>query len=265
MLSSVPGKDHSREAFEAFAPYYDRFTAHHNCDAWTESLLGLARAHGLRGHRALDVGCGTGKSTLPLLSRGFQVTACDHSPAMLAQARTRTGGGADLHLLDARKLPALGRFDLIIALCDIVNYQVDPRELVAMFGGMAANLAPDGVVVFDANTLWIYANFWANHESATAGKAEVRWKCLAGPELAPGGLAIAQVQLVTAVRQENSAHYQRHHPRSVVEGALKAVGLEAVAVRGQFPDGRLELVLDERRHSKAIYVARLRPSDTERR
>src|ERR1700731_1482083 len=142
MPSPAVDANHAQVAFDAFAPYYDRFTAHHAYDAWMESPLGLAGANGLRGRRALDVACGTGKSVLPLLARGFQVTACDHSQAMLAKARVKTGDRARLYVLDVRALPALGQFDLITALSDIVNYLVDPNELVAMFRGMAANLAP---------------------------------------------------------------------------------------------------------------------------
>jgi SAM-dependent methyltransferase len=258
-------RTHALEAFEAFAPYYDRFTAHHDYDAWLEVLVDLATANGLRGRRALDIACGTGKSVLPLLAKGFEVTACDQSPAMLAKARAKTGDHARLHLLDVRELPVLGRFDLVTALCDIVNYLVDPEELVAMFRGVRANLASGGIFVFDANTLWIYDNFWAAHPSAEAEGTTISWECLVGPGLDPGGLAMARVHVAKATDHYASVHYERHHPRCVVEQALKSAGLEAVAVHGQFPDGRLEPVLVEERHSKAIYVVRRGPSVTERR
>ena len=47
--------------------------------------------HGLPGNRVLDAGCGTGKSFLPLLERGFEVTACDQSEAMLDVAASKAG------------------------------------------------------------------------------------------------------------------------------------------------------------------------------
>ena len=78
-------------AYDTLAPFYDRFTAHHDYDLWTRGLLRLAYGHGLTGKRVLDAGCGTGKSFLPLLERGFDVTACDQSSAMLEVAASKTG------------------------------------------------------------------------------------------------------------------------------------------------------------------------------
>src|SRR5919107_5351046 len=93
----------ARAAYDAFAPYYDRFTAHHDYDLWTSELLALAERHGLAGRRLLDVGCGTGKSFLPYLERGWAVTACDISPAMLTRAAAKAGGRVELAVADARR------------------------------------------------------------------------------------------------------------------------------------------------------------------
>jgi ubiquinone/menaquinone biosynthesis C-methylase UbiE len=46
-------------AYDSLAPFYDRFTAHHDYDLWTGGLLSLAYGYGLTGRRVLDAGCGT--------------------------------------------------------------------------------------------------------------------------------------------------------------------------------------------------------------
>jgi ubiquinone/menaquinone biosynthesis C-methylase UbiE len=74
-------------AYAALAPHYDKFTRHHRHDVWLERLEALARTHGLSGRRVLDVGCGTGKSLLPLLRRGYDGAGCDVSADMLSVAR----------------------------------------------------------------------------------------------------------------------------------------------------------------------------------
>ena len=103
--------DHARRSYDAFAPHYDAFTAHHDYPAWTATLERLARAAGLNGRRLLDVACGTGKSFLPFLQRGFDVVACDVSPRMLAIAAAKAGERVRLERHDMRRLPVLGSFD----------------------------------------------------------------------------------------------------------------------------------------------------------
>ena len=116
-------------------------------------LLGLAYGHGLSGRRVLDAGCGTGKSFLPLLERGFEVTACDQSPAMLELAAAKAAGRVTLHLSDLRTLEPIGEFDLITCLDDVANYLTEPDDLTAALAALAQNLRPNGLLLFDANTL----------------------------------------------------------------------------------------------------------------
>ena len=79
----------SSEAYAVLAPAYDLLTARYEYPTWLDAIERLARRYGLAGRRVLDVGCGTGKSFMPLLERGFEVTACDISPEMVAEARRR--------------------------------------------------------------------------------------------------------------------------------------------------------------------------------
>src|SRR2546421_6661629 len=115
----------STDAYHDLAPFYDGFTAGYAYDGWLSRLEALAQAQGLAGRRLLDVGCGSGKSFLPLLERGYEVTACDISPAMVEEARRKVTGRARVVVADMRSLPALGEFDLITCLDDAVNYLLD--------------------------------------------------------------------------------------------------------------------------------------------
>src|SRR5690242_890237 len=153
MADPAGRSQHALATYEVLAPYYDEFTAHHDYDAWTAALEALARSCGLSGRRLLDVACGTGKSFLPFLERGYDVAACDVSPAMVHIADAKAGGRARLQVCDMRELPALAPFDLVSCIDDAVNYLLTADELVATFAGLARNLAPDGVVLFDANSV----------------------------------------------------------------------------------------------------------------
>jgi len=91
---TAPPPDHAVRANDVFAGFYDDFTSHHDHADWTGRLERLARDAGLRGRRLLDVACGTGGSFLPMLERGYEVTACDASAAMVARAAEKAAGRA---------------------------------------------------------------------------------------------------------------------------------------------------------------------------
>ena len=113
---------------ERLAPFYDELTREHDYDG-----VDLApRAHGaltygVRGTRLLDAACGTGKSFMPFLERGYAVTGCDISPEMLAVASAKAPE-AELFAADVRELGRVGEFDLITCLDDAVNYLIGRRR-----------------------------------------------------------------------------------------------------------------------------------------
>jgi SAM-dependent methyltransferase len=256
----TPATLHARETFEAFAPYYDEATAHHRYDEWTRTLEGLARAAGLSGRRLLDVGCGTGKSFLPFLERGYEVRACDLSPAMAALAAEKAAGRARVEVHDVRSLPTLGAFDLVCCLDDVVNYLDSEQELVDAFTSVRRNLAPGGVVVFDANTLWAYRTFFARATVVQSPDRVLVWDGRTPDDLPTGGASRGELLALERDGEWWSRtrfeHHQRHHAEATVRAALAAAGLPWVAGYGMHLDGSVTDGFDELVNSKAVYVAR---------
>src|ERR687896_2229577 len=136
--------------YDAFAPFYDGFTARSDYEAWTRHVLELAERLGLRGRTLLDLACGTGKSFIPFLRRGFAITGCDVSGAMLAEAERKAPGAALVHA-DIRELGSIGRFDLVTCFDDSLNYLIEERDLGRALASAAANLDPHGLALFDLN------------------------------------------------------------------------------------------------------------------
>jgi SAM-dependent methyltransferase len=259
--SGSPLSQHARAAYDVIAPYYDDFTAHHDYDAWTASLEALAHDFGLRGRRLLDVACGTGKSFLPFLERGYEVVACDISPAMARAADAKAGGRARIEVCDMRDLPRFGAFDLVCCIDDSVNYLLSAEELVRTFAGLARNLADGGVVVFDANSLMVYRTFFASMTVLVSDERVLVWEGHAPESFAAGELAQATLEALNRRTdgswwRERGVHHQRHHPRAQMESALRQAGLEPVAVRGMRLDGTVTDGFDELDNSKAVYIAR---------
>jgi SAM-dependent methyltransferase len=246
-------------AYEAIAPVYDDFTSHHDYELWVRNLLPALRRHGLRGDRLLDVGCGTGKSFLPMQSRGWRVTACDISPSMLELARAKADA-ATLSVADMRRLPVFGEFDLVWTLGDAVNYQLSSAELVSAFVSMAANLAPGGLLLFDANGLACYRGFFARTEEVERDGRRLTWRGQERADVAAGSICEArfEIELLSgdAGEVETHVHRQRHHPEAKILEALGRAGLECLDVYGHGYDAVLQQPPDEGVHTKTIYIAR---------
>ncbi len=254
-----PGSQWAEQAYEAMAPVYDDFTAHHNYELWLGNLLPIARRHGLSGRRLLDVGCGTGKSFLPMLERGWEVTACDISPSMLDLARAKAGDAVRLSVADMRELPVFGEFDLVWALDDAVNYLLSGEELKEALSGMRANLAPGGLLMFDVNTLEAYRTFFAEEQRVERGGRVLVWRGQNSTDTPPGSIGEARLELERSddgTTIETHVHRQRHFPEAEVLELIEATGLECLDVYGHGFDAVPKQPVEELTHSKAVYFAR---------
>lgn len=252
--SSGEGLDLSaRTAYDAMASAYDVFNKAYQYESWTGKLLAEARSAGLEGNRLLDLGCGTGLSFVALLDRGFEVTACDISPGMLEIARRRAGDRAELLVADMRTLPELGEFDLVWAVNDAANYVLSDEELRASLASMVRNLAPDGVVLFDLNTLHTFETFFCETQEREVDGQRFVWRGeMDVEEIEPGVTAAAHFEAEGL--DIDHVHRQRHFPEADVLAAIESAGLRPRAVLGEL-DGVLTPGLDESVHTKAVYIA----------
>jgi SAM-dependent methyltransferase len=253
--------DHAERAYDALAPGYDDLTRGHDHARWTALLEERAREAGLSGVQLLDVACGTGNTIVPMLARGYEVTGVDISEAMLAEAHGKTDGAARLVRADMRDLPDLGASDLIWCLGDALNYLDTADELVATFAGFARNLATDGVVVFDLNTLGTFRVLYSSLYVVPSDERVVLLEGRGRPDLEPGDAAQTWIDRLEPQpsgwwTRTRSAHHHRHHPEARVRAALGRAGLACRAVYGTQTSGVIEGPLDELVHAKAVYIAR---------
>ena len=262
-MPPVSAADPALDAYEALAPFYDALTASYEYDRWLSRIETRLLDLGLSGNRVLDVGCGTGNSFMPLLRRGYEVTACDLSPAMAERARLRAGGGATVLVADMRELPALGLFDLVTSLDDVLNYMLSEEELSAAFAGVGRNLEAGGLLVFDLNSLATFRTAFASEDVVATGGEVFSLRGEGDPEAAPGTLARSVIEVLPradggAAGPTLSRHVQRHHSAGVVRRCLRRAGFEVADVFGQLPGARLERPPDDLHHTKLLYFARKR-------
>ena len=89
----------------------------------------------------LELGCGAGRLTHPLLALGHPVVAVDNSPEMLEHVR-----GAEKVLADITTLDLGRRFPGVVLASNLVNC-VKPEVRDAMLASCARHVAPGGVVL----------------------------------------------------------------------------------------------------------------------
>ena len=115
-------------AYGEFAKAYDRLMGSRDAHDWPSYVFSLLKAHDiLPPQKILDVGCGTGFLSLPLIERGYRVSGLDNSPAMLEKAAHNANErGLFLPLIegDMRRMPQGGHVHAITCACD-------PRQLLA--------------------------------------------------------------------------------------------------------------------------------------
>jgi SAM-dependent methyltransferase len=249
------------EAYEALAPTYDLFTADHDHERWLAELLRVCANHGLSGSRILDVACGTGKSFVPLLTRGFDVVACDLSPAMVARARQRHPQGEErVFVADMRALGLVeGPFDLVLCLDDAINYLTARNDLREAFAAVCEILAPSGLYVFDTNTLRTYGSAFTSTAVQEHDGVLFCWRG-GSAEPTPGATFTATIDAFSdrggLWSRSTSRHVQRHHPPATVLRELASAGLECVQLLGQRTGAVLRDDFDESDDTKLVYVAR---------
>ena len=107
----------------------------------------------------LDLGCGTGTLTELLARRGYDMIGIDNAQEMLQIAmdkRDRSGLDILYLLQDMRSFELYGAVGAVISVCDSVNYLLEDEDVVQAFRLVNNYLLPEGIFIFDFNTVYKY-------------------------------------------------------------------------------------------------------------
>ena len=244
-------------AYEAFAPFYDRYTADHGHDEWMADLDRILRSHGLRGPRLLDVACGTGKRFVPMLRRGYEVTACDLSPAMVERARAKLGARGEVRVADMRALPWRDSFHAATCVDDSVNYLPTFGDVVTAMQSIGEALVSGGLVLFDVNALGAYRGAFVEEITFECEGTTFRWRGEGSPDMPPGEVASALTEVLDedGVAVASARHVQRHYSIEQLRLASEEAGLRCLRFWGLIPDHGLVPDPDEETCAKVVCLA----------
>ena len=128
-------------------------------------LPDILSRHVVRG-RALDFGCGAGRSTRFLKRLGFEVVGVDVSERMVELARSADPGGTYLRIASGDFDALAGRpFELVLSAFAFDNIPVE-EERIKLLRALRMLLAPAGRFVLLGSTPEIYTHEWASFTTA---------------------------------------------------------------------------------------------------
>lgn len=113
----------------------------------TPFYLALAREAAARRHAVLELGCGTGRVTLPIAHEGIEIVGLDNAPAMLDIARRKAATeGLDMTWVEAdmRDFHLERRFGLIIIPYRSFLHLLTDADQAACLNAVYRHLVPGG-------------------------------------------------------------------------------------------------------------------------
>lgn len=138
-------------AYGNFADVYDRLMDDFDYAQAAEYLLALAKKHGSRLEKPLDLACGSGRLAAELVHLGLDPVCVDGSPEVLSLAKERLPADTLLLCQDMTELDLNDTVDTCFCTMDSINYITSKPALKKAFGRLALFTDKDGLFIFDVN------------------------------------------------------------------------------------------------------------------
>ena len=228
------------DAYVSFAAVYDLFMDNVPYEEWCGNIVEILKGYGISDGLVLDLGCGTGSVTERLAGAGYDMIGVDLSEEMLqiAMEKRMESGHDILYLLqDMREFELYGTVGAVVSICDSMNYILEQEDLQQVFSLVNNYLDPGGIFIFDLNTEYKYEKILGDSVIAEdREQSSFIWENTYDPEE-----RINEYDLTLFIQEEDDlyrkyqeTHYQKAYRLSEVKEALRAAGMELLAVYDAF-------------------------------
>jgi SAM-dependent methyltransferase len=228
--------------FSLLAQVYDAIMSDIDYEAWGKFILETVRKRGWRYNSnqagaVLDLGCGTGNSTMPMFALGLDVTGLDASEEMLGQAREKLPP-VNFVQGDFRTFKLDKTFSLAYSVFDSLNNLLTEEEFLEAAKNIHAHLEPGGFFMFDVNTTIGLRELWE------AGRAEVyyRWTHTFDERTK---LAKVEAYCENGSTSFTEVHFEKPYDEPDLKRLLSQVGFTDIETI-TYPDGEASQEDDER-------------------
>lgn len=229
------------DSYRNFAQVYDLFMNDVPYEMWTDYLQSLLCEYKVENGLVLELGCGTGSVTELLAERGYDMIGIDNSMDMLeiAMEKKLESEHDILYLLqDMREFELYGTVAAIVSICDSMNYITEEEDLLEVFRLANNYLDPEGVFIFDLNTIYKYREIMGDRTIAeNREEGSFIWDNYYDEEeqINEYDLAIFIPEGEDGLyRKYEEVHYQRGYELDRIKELLEEAGMKFVAAYDAF-------------------------------
>ena len=245
--------------YSAFARYYDRLTENVDYAGVASAIERYVERFGGRKGILLDIACGTGSLCELMSRRGFDVIGTDSSEEMLSAAMDKKfDSGLAIQYLrqDMTKLDMYGTIDVTVCTLDSLNHLESEQQLRQVFERVSLFAYPDGLFIFDVNTLHKHRDVLAqNAFTYDLGDLFCAWQNQYDPNDSSVAIFLDFFEKTESGLYERSSESfsEMLWSDELLTSALEDAGM---AVLARY-DGYTDLPLDDQ-SQRAVYVAKKR-------
>ncbi|MBR1533096.1 MAG: class I SAM-dependent methyltransferase [Ruminococcus sp.] len=242
--------------YHIFSQFYDNLTFNVDYEKRAEYLQSVLSLWGHDAGLTLDLACGTGSMTLALKEKGWDIFGVDASQEMLSVAMDKAYDKELSVLFLCQRMENLdlyGTIDTCISTLDSLNHITEKATLQAAFDKVALFMNPEGMFIFDVNTVYKHREILANN-TFVYDTDEVY--CVWQNSLKENNVINIDLDMfekADGVYTRHTEHFkERAYEIGEIKEMLKKAGFETLAV---YRDMTTEPIGEK--DDRAIFVARI--------
>jgi SAM-dependent methyltransferase len=197
--------------FKEYASYYNLLYRDKDYSSEVEYIYSFIEKYHPGAESILNLGCGTGNHDVLFYNKGFKILGIDLSEQMIEIAKKkRVSSKLEFLCSDATKYHSEKKFDIILSLFHVINYQTSEESLNEFFKVASVNLHQNGLFIFDSWYGPAVLNDLPKYKSKEIEDQSLSIKRVTTPILHVNK-NIAQIDFDISIREKASNIYSQIH------------------------------------------------------